>query len=271
MARDEIVRVCSGWVATRKASLTSVIAVLHGGKVSGSTALAQRGNWDACDRRIHVQLPPKGYGRARVPLTPLAFYSRETFEHEGVVRHWRPERVVDRSEPRWRASTIDSLLVVARTASAKQFVASAESCLNSRTLSPAGLPLLRAALPERLRPSLDELEPRSGSGLESLFRLRIASLGCTVEVQVRFPGIGPEGRAGFVDFVLDGWLVVETDGDAFHDPAVDRRRNSVLVRLGYRWRRFGYDQIIHNWPEVEATLIELLRYPPARVRTRRNR
>jgi hypothetical protein len=33
------------------------------------------------------------------------------------------------------------------------------------------------------------------------------------------------------------------------------------VRLGYRWHRFGYDQVMYGWPDVEATVVELLRYP----------
>jgi len=271
VAHDEIVRVCIGWVATRRAPVESVIAVLHGGKLTGSTALAQRGNWDAGDKRIHVQIPAHAYGKPRIPLTPLTFYTRDTFAPHGVVRHWRPESALDRSEPQWRTSTIDSLLIVAKTAPLEQFIASAESCLNSRTLAPAGLPLLRASLPRRLRSAVDEFEPRSGSGLESLFRLRVAALGCRIEVQVEMPGIGPQGRRGFVDFLLDGWLVVETDGDAFHDPAIDRVRNGILVRLGYRWHRIGYHQIVHDWAEVEATLVELLRYPPAPAASRRKR
>ena len=72
------------------------------------------------------------------------------------------------------------------------------------------------------------------------------------------------GGDGRVDLLIDGWLVIELDGDEFHDPVADRERNAALVRLGYRVHRFGYDQVINGWPLVEATVLELLRYPPTR-------
>ena len=84
----------------------------------------------------------------------------------------------------------------------------------------------------------------------------------TIEVQVPVAGLSGRGGEGTVDFLIDGWLAIETDGDAFHDPAVDRVRNSILVLKGYRWHRFGHQQVIQDWPAVEATVLELLRFPP---------
>ena len=54
--------------------------------------------------------------------------------------------------------------------------------------------------------------------------------------------------------------LIELDGDEFHDPVRDRHRNSALVRRGYRIHRFGYDEVIHGWADVEATVRELLHY-----------
>ena len=123
------------------------------------------------------------------------------------------------------------------------------------------------------------MDARSESGLETIMRLGLGRLGCAVEPQVRIQGIAPNGRDGrvdfvvdgwlVIDFVVDGWLVIEVDGDGFHDPAADRIRNSVLVRRGYRWHRFGYQQIMTDWASVEATIVELLRYPPGFARPAR--
>ena len=258
----ELVPICTGWVGTRLAGRVSVLAVSLGGKLTGSTALASHGLWDADDRRVHLLLPPKSNGATKPLLTPLEQFVAPRFPTGPVVRHWRNELVRDHTEPGWRASIVDALRVVALSNPAEQFVASVDSCLHEGAMSAAALPSLRVALPARLRPLLDSCDGRAGSGLESICRLRFARLGCRVEIQVRMPGIARSGRAGAVDFLLDGWLVIEVDGDEFHDAASDRLRNSVIVRLGYRWHRFGYAQVMHDWPAVEATVRELLRYPP---------
>ncbi|MGV8884530.1 MAG: endonuclease domain-containing protein [Microbacteriaceae bacterium] len=264
ISAGHLLRVRVGWVATRLAPQAGVLAVARGGKLTGSTALASRETWDADDLRLHILLPPKFNGRPRPLLTPISAFTAPRYPLRSVVLHWRNELLIDRQEPQWRASTVDALSVVARTAHYEQFIACVDSCLNSKTMSFAALPMLRIALPERLRSLLDHCEARAESGLESICRLRFVELGCRVQIQVTLPGIAPSGQAGSVDFILDGWLVIEVDGDEFHDPATDRIRNAKLVRLGYRWHRFGYHQVMNDWASVEATIRELLRYPPAR-------
>lgn len=80
-----------------------------------------------------------------------------------------------------------------------------------------------------------------------------------------------------MDLLIDGWLVIELDGDEFHDPVADRGRNATLVRLGYRIHRFGYDQVIKGWsPHLgprnllrpEPTGKEFLRSEPDRTGSR---
>jgi hypothetical protein len=239
-----------------------VIAAIQRGKITGTTALATRGVWNGLDSRIHVAVARNAHG-APLPLSmPLAAFTRPDFSTNGFVRHWRQEWHVDHTEPLWRASVIDSLLVAARSLSREQFIACAESALATGVLPRAALSALRASLPRAFQPTVDALRLDAASGLESTFGTRIAPVVRTLETQVAVPGLGARGGRGFVDFVLDGWLVVETDGDAFHDPAVDRTRNSILVRAGYRWHRFGFVQIVNEWPAVEATVLELLRFPP---------
>jgi very-short-patch-repair endonuclease len=122
--------------------------------------------------------------------------------------------------------------------------------------------VLFSQLPQRAQPLLALIDASAESGLESLARLRLRGVAKRVETQVVIPGIGRGGGSGRVDLLLDGWLAIELDGDEFHDPKVDRVRNSALVRLGYRVHRFGYEQTVFDWGGVEATVRELLRYPP---------
>jgi hypothetical protein len=159
----------------------------------------------------------------------------------------------------------DALICTSRTADRQQFIASLESAVHQRALARAEVPALIAALPQRFATLACELDFGAESGLETIARLRIGPLAKSVQTQVEITGIGRNGRRGRVDLLINGWLVIELDGDEFHDPAQDRIRDAVLVRLGYRVHRFGYDQIMHHWPLVEATIIELLQHEPARV------
>lgn len=257
-----IVRVCHGWVGLRTAPRAAVTAILLGGKVTGTTALASMGVWDGLDRRIHVHIPAHSHGRSHTALTPLSRFAAERFPREGVVRHWLSETYPDPWGPVWRVSTVDALIRAAHDVPEEQFIACVESALNTGALSRAALPELYAGLPRRLEHTRDSLEPRSESGLETTARLRFSTFVKKIEVQVWVDGIARGGGRGRVDQLLDDWLVIELDGDEFHDAAEDRRRIGALVRAGYRCHRFGYHDIIHSWEQTEATVRELLRYPP---------
>src|SRR5690606_8047786 len=146
-----------------------------------------------------------------------------------------------------------------------QFVACVESALHTRNLSRAGIPILFASLPKRLAPLRDRLDLQAQSGLESLSRLRLSPLVRSIRSQVEVPGINPGGRSGWLDLLIAVWCRTELDSDVFHDPVKDRPRNAALVRQGYRGHRFGHEQVINGWTDVEATVVELLRYPPGRA------
>jgi very-short-patch-repair endonuclease len=87
-----------------------------------------------------------------------------------------------------------------------------------------------------------------------------------IRTQAPIPGIGSGGGVGYVDLLIDGWLVIELDGDEWHEPRADKARDSLLVRQGFRSQRFDYNQVIHRWASTEATVMELLRYPPRGIR-----
>jgi very-short-patch-repair endonuclease len=56
---------------------------------------------------------------------------------------------------------------------------------------------------------------------------------------------------GWVDLVVDGWLVVEFDGFSTHRAGFreDRRRDAELTRRGFVVLRFTYPDVLHraNW------------------------
>lgn len=252
-------RVCRGWVATALAPRSAVTAVLRRGKLTGTAALASYGVWDGLDRRLHVHVPRNSHGPVRSSTTPLSQFAPEEYPRRGLEMHWLAERFPVRHGPVWRVSVEDALLRAARDLPREQFIACLDSALNTRVLSRAALPELFAALPLRFQPLCADIEPLAESGLETLARLRLTPLVDDIQPQVWFDGIGAAGGHGRVDLLLDKWLVIELDGDRYHDQFEDRRRTSVLVRQGLRLHRFGYHDVVHEWELAEATVLELLR------------
>ncbi|MFN0027749.1 MAG: hypothetical protein ACKV2O_11320 [Acidimicrobiales bacterium] len=52
-----------------------------------------------------------------------------------------------------------------------------------------------------------------------------------------------------VDVVLDGWLIVEFDGEAYHDPERDRALRSAFTAAGYLVLPFDFEQVT-RFPKV---------------------
>nr|WP_240977759.1 DUF559 domain-containing protein [Planctomonas sp. JC2975] len=103
---------------------------------------------------------------------------------------------------------------------------------------------LFARLPRRCAPLRRLIDARAESGIESLFRLAARQEGWSVAVQVSITGVGR------VDLVINGWLVIEVDGDRWHSTpeqrARDRTREAELVRRGMRSHRFDYNQVMSD-------------------------
>jgi very-short-patch-repair endonuclease len=82
------------------------------------------------------------------------------------------------------------------------------------------------------------------SALEVVARILFRGAGFHCETQVPIDGVGR------VDFILEGFVVVEVDGDKYHSDRAarnrDRRRNNELIARGYLYLRFSYEDIMFN-------------------------
>ena len=91
-------------------------------------------------------------------------------------------------------------------------------------------------------------------------RLLLLRLGCAVDLQVPIVGVG------FVDLVVDGWLVIECDSKAHHSSweqqLKDYRRDLELARQGYCVLRLTAEDILYREQDVFAALTGLLRRGP---------
>jgi very-short-patch-repair endonuclease len=262
-----VIRVRPGWVATLEADQLAIIAVLRGARLTGATALRSYGIWAGDDRRIHLQLPPNAHRVQQHPLTPIASFTRPKFTPRGVVNHWgvTPQRnaefppgigAIAHLKPEWRVTLADAIVMFAATESDEQLAAAMESAAHEKRLSHTAVMNLFQRLPRRQRRLAARLNFCGESGMETIARMRLEALGLRLAQQVRIAT--ERADTDRVDFVIDGWLIVELDGDEWHDPIEDRIRTNRLIRAGYRVLRFGYAEVFERWDETAATILEML-------------
>lgn len=240
--RGWCVRVGRSWVALPDADTEAIRAVALRGALGGESALRSYGIWVSHRTGLCVATPRTA---SRLPALSA-----------GEYRLWRPGRADG-----WRVDVVEALAQhLPRIPDPRHAVATLDSALNRRLLTPAGLDELLARMPRRIRRLRRRLDPTAQSGLETLLRLAMIAEGWRVQSQVRIDGVGR------VDLVVDGWLVIEADGASWHDDhesiGLDRERNAALVRRGYRWHRFGYRQIMDDLEGCVAVIRALLAAPP---------
>ncbi|WP_235008126.1 PDDEXK family nuclease [Microbacterium timonense] len=178
-----------------------------------------------------------------------------------VRRHWdrltRTPAVCSTS-----VEAFDAMVQAVRCQTARAALATLDSALHLGVLQADDLDELFAAVPRRHRVLRRLIDARAESGPETLLRLMLRAAGASFEVQVKIRGVGR------VDFVVDGWLIVECDSREFHstwaDQRRDRRRDQAAAALGYATYRPIAEDIMWRPGEVQAALVGLLRGRAAR-------
>lgn len=108
-----------------------------------------------------------------------------------------------------------------------------------------------------LRRAVAYVDALAGSRLETIMRLLLELLpGIAWETQVWIPGIGP------VDFLVNGWLVLEPDGFQFHSNRAhyrrDRRRGNGLAEGCFVQLRFTYEDLMFRRRAVLGQIARVL-------------
>lgn len=238
-----LIRVRRGHYATPQVDDATQRAVRVGGRLACVTELRNRGVWVLDDDRVHVHVPANA-ARLR---SPDDRHVRRRPDDECHV-HWGP--------------LLDPGGATASHVSARDALAQALGCLDRRAAqasvdSAVRLGVVRRSDIARIareRPGLEPLraDPSAESGLETIVREVVRELGLAVTTQVWF---APEIR---VDMLIEGWVVVETDGAEFHDATVttkDRRRDAYLASRGRTVLHFRYAQVVFELPSVTAAII----------------
>jgi very-short-patch-repair endonuclease len=252
-----LARVRRAHYALPDASSAGVIAVRVGGRLGCVSAAATYGIWTERATEVHVALPANAArlrtNRALVPTDEPLSSDRSLSE---VRLHWTDipfgARIEDSA---WRVPVERALTELSRCRPGGEVAAAFESAV-TLGLVPLGAAqrLLDLSAPQRMLPIA--LGGHDGSGVETLLAIELRALGVPFIQQVPFDGVG------FVDFLVAGRLVVETDGYAHHSDRAafvrDRRRDEELLRRGIPTLRLAATDVIADPRAAALRVVDAL-------------
>ena len=231
-----LIRVRRGWYVRHSCASEIATAVGIGGRITCLSLLQMVGVFVLKNSRTHVHVPPR-LSRSRHRRTPSATL------HWGECRHRGTAHAV---------SIHDAVRQSVRCQSPRAAIATLDSVLHHRLLTRAEMDAVFRELPQRFHALLALVDASAESGPETFMRLLLRSLGVSFQVQVTLDGVGR------VDFVVDGWLIIECDSREFHEgwdkQVEDRARDLAAARLGYVTIRPIAADIFTRSNEVKAAI-----------------
>jgi len=241
VARGDLVHVRRDRYALASTHRDIVEAVRIGGRVSCLSLLALLGVFVFRCRELHVLVTP---GSSRLRAT----------KDTKVVLHWKV--LTNVRDSLHAAPLIDAVAHSVLCQAPREALATLDSVVHHRLLTLDELATMFAALPLRFRPLLALVDPSADSGPETFMRLLLRTLGVSYETQVYLDGVG------YVDFVVDGWLIIECDSKEFHEgwekQVQDRERDIAAARLGYVTVRPLAKDILNDQASVRQALEQII-------------
>lgn len=231
-AAGEVRTVRRGWVALPAADPMKVGAVRRGVVLSCVTRAVRSGLWVPDATGVHVAAPPHA-GRVSAD--------------EAVV-HWA-QPILPRNPDDCEDSLENALALIAGCRPFEEALIIWESALNKQLIDRASIS--RLPLPPAARTVLDAARPFADSGLETMvpYRLRWMNLPIVPQVWIL-------DRP--VDLLIGERLVLQIDGG--HHVGAQRtsdiEHDARLKLRGYHVIRVGYDQVVNQWPRVQALIME---------------
>jgi len=251
VANGSLVRTRNGRYLRPEVHPALITASRYGGRLDCTSLAAAMGIFVRESRSLHVQLTP---ATTRLPPRPAH-----------VVAHWRQSRA---GRCDLAADLIEALAQACRCQRPRDAVATLDSAWHHGLVDESDIAEIFRRLPRRFRPVRRLLDRRSESGAETIMRLLLRGLGCSVEVQVAVTGVGR------VDLIVDGWLIVECDSKAFHEgweaQLRDRRRDMAAAALGYTTVRPVAEDIYYRPDEVLATMRAVVSHGPRAAKPLQN-
>lgn len=248
VASGALVRVRRDRYMSADAPKSTRDAVRIGGRLTCLSLLQLLGVFVFENVILHVHIT-RGMSRMR-SVAPLAG-GLEPRGKRAQRLHWLP-LVRAKQATGACVDIVDALAHAVLCQTPRHAIASLDSALNKGLIRVADLTDVFAALPPRFGVLRALVDGRAESGPETLVRLMVRALGCRVDLQVWFDGVGR------VDLVIDGWLVIECDSKEFHadwkQQVKDRNRDLALAARGYVTLRLTAAQIMYRPDEVVAAL-----------------
>ncbi|MBO9626328.1 MAG: hypothetical protein J7484_08145 [Microbacterium sp.] len=245
VAAGGLERLRRGVYATPTACADAREAASHGGSLGCESAARHLGLWVLDTGDAHV-------------------WMRGHRHHQGddasgchCIRHWDDGPSASTFE---LPSVPRILLQIYRCRGTEAFFVALESARRLGLLSTAGLRWLRGVIDQAGQDLIDFSRADADSGLESLVRLRLRPFGWDVRTQCRIVGTGR------VDLLVDGWLIIETDGRDNHDESSFRHRDLTRDANSASWGhvslRFDYALVLHDWDLAERAIVATMSLRP---------
>jgi hypothetical protein len=241
VASGVIVRMRRGTYGCAHLDAVTAQAAHVGGAVSCVSVLREAGVWAGHGARAHIQLPPTTARIQREPPGP-----------DGSAPRYHWERPRFGMESPYRVSRLQALWQAIRCLDEEDAIAALESAIHTDFLPTDKVLRLARLAPRRLRNYNDRLVTVSGSGNETIVRLRLERAGHRVEPQGVVPGVGHQ------DLLVDDCLGLEVDSRAWHDGetnrAIDYDRDLRAAGLGRPTIRIRPSHIHVTWPQTLAVI-----------------
>lgn len=244
VAAGALIRIRRGTYVAGLCSPLVLAAARHGGRLDCLSLLVALNIFVLANRVLHVQMD---YGSTRVPE-----------RSDRVVRHWRSTAATPTALV---APLVEALAQACRCQPARAAIATLDSAWHRGLIDEGGISEVFRLLPRRFGVLRKHLDRRAESGAETLLRLLLRAQGWHVDVQVDIPGVGR------VDFLVNGWLIIECDSEQFHggwkESRRDRRRDLQAARQGYVTLRPIAEDILHRPDEVIGAIRDVVAHRTA--------
>lgn len=190
-------------------------AVRAGGRLCCLSLLEMIGVFVLAAPTVHIHVPPNA---GRLPQRP-----------GGVRLHWGAWAAD--GAPLHVVALADAVLQSVRCQSLRAALATLDSVVHHRLMTVRQLETLFERLPARFAVLLKLVDGSAESGSETFMRLILRALGVRFQTQVVIPSVGR------VDFLVEGWLIIECDSKEFHEgwekQREDRLRDLAAAMQGY--------------------------------------
>lgn len=226
--RGEIMRLRTGLLALPDAPADFRVALDNNGLLTCASAAKHYGLWSL--------YPPD-----RLHLSCLHGHGRGYANHR--------ERTVPTHDTLPLVGVVDVLVHALRCLPPVEAAVMVECSLRrSDTVRPFLLERLQGDRNGGARAALDLVTGCAESAVEVVARILFREAGFYVETQVPIEGVGR------VDFLLEGFVVVEVDGAAYHSDRRalrrDLQRNNSTIAGGYLILRYSYEDIMFHQDAV---------------------